>query len=65
MGALLSFLRMEDLQSFQEFFDYKPCYEEDPDDVLESILSKAKRYLKPEEIDEIIRTYEFTREAHK
>ncbi len=56
---------MEDLQSFQEFFDYKPCYEENPDDILESILSKAKRYLKPEEIDEIIRTYEFTREAHK
>jgi hypothetical protein len=56
---------MEDLQSFQEFFDYKLCNEEDPIDVLENILSKARKYLKPEEIDEIIRTYEFTREAHK
>ena len=56
---------MEDLQSFQEFFDYKPCYEENPKDVLESILDKAKMYLKTEEIGEIIRTYEFTREAHK
>jgi hypothetical protein len=56
---------MEDLQSFQKFFDYKPCYEENPTDILENILLKAKRYLKSEEIDEIIRTYEFTREAHK
>jgi hypothetical protein len=56
---------MEDLKSFQEFFDYKPCNEEDPKDILESILRKARKYLKPEEIDEIVRTYEFTREAHK
>lgn len=56
---------MEDLKSFQEFFDYKPCNEENPTDILENILSKARKYLKPEEIDEIIRTYEFTREAHK
>ena len=58
-------LIMEDLQSFQEFFDYKPCNEENPTDILENILSKARKYLKPEEIDEIVRTYEFTREAHK
>ena len=56
---------MEDLQSFQAFFEYKPCNEEDPTDILDNILSKAKKYLKPEEIDEIVRTYEFTREAHK
>ena len=56
---------MEDLKSFQEFFDYKPCNEEDPTDILENILRKARKYLKPEEIDEIVRTYEFTREAHK
>ena len=56
---------MEDLKSFQEFFDYKPCNEEDPTDILENILCKARKYLKPEEINEIVRTYEFTREAHK
>jgi hypothetical protein len=56
---------MEDLQSFKEFFDYKPCYEEDPTDILDNILSKAKRYLKQEEIEKIIETYKFTREAHK
>jgi hypothetical protein len=56
---------MEDLQSFQTFFEYKPCNEEDPIDILENILGKARKYLKQEEIDEIVRTYEFTREAHK
>ena len=56
---------MEDLQSFKEFFEYKPCYEEDPVDILESILNKAKKYLKEEELEEIVRTYEFTREAHR
>ena len=52
---------MEDLHSFQKFFDYKPCNEENPTDILENILRKARKYLKPEEIDEIVRTYEFTR----
>ena len=56
---------MEDLQSFKEFFEYKPCYEEDPIDILENILNKAKKYLKKEEIEAIVKTYEFTREAHK
>lgn len=56
---------MEDLHSFQKFFEYKPCYETDPVEILENILRKARKYLKPEEIDEIKRTYEFTREAHK
>jgi hypothetical protein len=56
---------MEDLKSFQEFFDYKPCNEETLIDIFESILRKAKKYLKPEEIDEIVITYELTREAHK
>ena len=37
---------MEDLKSFQEFFDYEPCNEENPTDILESILSKARKYLK-------------------
>ena len=64
-SALLYSSIMEDLQSFQEFFEYKPCTEENPIDILENILSKARKYLKPEEIDEIVRTYEFTREAHK
>lgn len=56
---------MEDLQSFKKFFDYKPCYDPDPIDILENILRKARKYLKPEEIQAIVDTYEFTREAHK
>jgi (p)ppGpp synthase/HD superfamily hydrolase len=56
---------MEDLKSFKEFFEYKPCFEEDPVDILNNILNKAKKYLKEEEIEAIIKTYEFTREAHK
>ena len=56
---------MEDLKSFKEFFEYKPCFEEDPIDILNNILNKAKKYLKEEEIEAIIKTYEFTREAHK
>ena len=56
---------MEDLHSFQSFFNYEPCYNDNPVDILENILSKARKYLKPEEIWAIVKTYEFTRDAHK
>ena len=52
---------MEDLKSFQEFFDYKPCNEENPTDILENILRKARKYLKPEEIDDLT-SYKVARE---
>lgn len=56
---------MEDLKAFENFFAYDPLFQEEPTALLEDILSKAKKYLKPEELEDIKKTYIFTRDAHK
>jgi (p)ppGpp synthase/HD superfamily hydrolase len=56
---------MEDLKAFEKFFAYELTFEEDPVDILNDILLKAKKYLASEEIEAIVQAYEFTKEAHK
>jgi (p)ppGpp synthase/HD superfamily hydrolase len=56
---------MEDLKTFDQFFVYEPVFAEDPRDILEDILSKAKSYLSPAELEAIEKTYEFSRLAHQ
>ena len=56
---------MEDIRTFESFFDYQPTFNEDPVEILEGILSKAKKYLVPAEIEAIRNAYIFARDAHK
>jgi GTP pyrophosphokinase len=56
---------MEDLKTFERFFTYVPTFEEDPIEILEGILSKAKKYLPASDLEAIRNTYEFTKQAHQ
>lgn len=55
---------MENFRTFQSFFDYKPCFLEDPLPILDDILSHASKYLTPKDLETIRETYEFTKLAH-
>ena len=55
---------MEDIKAFEKFFAYEPSFNEDPIDVLEDVLLKAKKYLSEADLKEIEATYQFTRDAH-
>lgn len=56
---------MEDIKSFEKFFDYEPSFDEEPSKILEEILQKAKKYLKKEDLQAIQDTYLFTKSAHE
>jgi GTP pyrophosphokinase len=56
---------MEDLKAFETFFAYEPVFEENPLEILQSILVKAQKYLSGEEIEAIKKAYEFTKQAHE
>jgi len=56
---------MEDIKTFEKFFAYEPVFEEDPKDLLEDILSKAKLYLSATDLEAIEKTYIFTKSAHQ
>lgn len=56
---------MENFTAFQKFFDYQPCFSEDPQDLLQDILSKAQHYLSADDLEIIKQTYEFVKSAHQ
>lgn len=56
---------MENFSTFQHFFDYQPCFSDDPQDLLQEILRKAQVYLSVEDLEIIRQTYEFTKLAHQ
>jgi GTP pyrophosphokinase len=56
---------MEDLKAFEVFFAYNPLFQEEPLDLLNDILIKAKKYLTLTDVEAIKKAYEFTRDAHK
>ncbi len=56
---------MENFTIFQDFFDYHPCFSEDPQELLQDILRKAQLYLSPSDLETIRETYEFTKAAHQ
>ena len=53
------------LRCTQKFFDYQPCFSEDPQDLLQDILSKAQHYLSADDLEIIKQTYEFVKSAHQ
>ena len=56
---------MEDIKAFEKFFAYEPSFNEDPVDLLDDILLKAKKYLSKSDLEAIKETYQFTRSAHE
>lgn len=56
---------MEDIKAIEDFFNYVPNFSEDPVDILESIIQKAKKYLSESDLQEIRRTYEYAKKAHQ
>ena len=55
-----------DIIQLNDFLNYKKNYNTDPRDIMEEIISKAKKYLKADNVEsEIRRTYEFTKKAHE
>ncbi|MBQ7073478.1 HD domain-containing protein [bacterium] len=55
---------MEDIKAIEDFFHYVPNFSEDPVDILDSVIQKAKKYLSESDIQKIRDTYEFTKAAH-
>jgi len=53
------------LWKMNEFLEYIPVFDKDPRHILDEIIYKANKYLKKEQISEIIKAYDFAREAHK
>lgn len=53
-----------DIKELDSFFDYQLTFEEDPVEILEEIVSQAKKYLPIEQIPEIYHAYRFTKAAH-
>lgn len=56
---------MNDFQILQNYFNYVPCFDEDPREILDDILDKAWKYLTTNDLETIISTYEFTKKAHQ
>lgn len=55
-----------DIIQLNNFLDYKKNFNPDPQDIVDKIISKAKKYLKNDNVEsEIQRTYEFTKKAHE
>ena len=55
-----------DIIQLNEFLDYKKNYNPDPQDIVDIIIWKAKKYLKADNVaSEIQRTYEFAKKAHE
>ena len=53
-----------DVRELDSFFDYQLTFEEDPVEILEDIVSQAKKYLPEDQIPEIYHAYYFTKAAH-
>lgn len=53
-----------DIRELDSFFDYQLTFDENPSELVESIISQAKMYLPAEQIPEIYHAYEFTKNAH-
>ena len=55
-----------DIIQLNNFLDYKKNFNPDPQDIVDKIILKAKKYLKADNVEsEIQRTYEFTKKAHE
>ncbi|MBO4516286.1 hypothetical protein J5751_02395 [bacterium] len=55
-----------DIIQLNNFLDYKKNFNPDPIDIVDKIIFKAKKYLKADNVEsEILKTYEFTKKAHK
>ena len=55
-----------DIIQLNEFLNYKKNFNPDPQDIVDIIIWKAKKYLKADNVaSEIQRTYEFAKKAHE
>ncbi len=55
-----------DIIQLNNFLDYKKNFNPDPQDLVDKIILKAKKYLKADNVQsEIQRTYEFVKKAHQ
>lgn len=54
-----------DLQQMNSFFEYQPIFDKNPEFILDTIIDKAKKYLKDEDILDIKKAYNFAKKAHK
>lgn len=53
------------LQTLENFFDYKPVFDENPQFLIDEIIKKASSYLPQEKLSYIQKAYDFALEAHK
>jgi len=55
---------MEDIRAFETFFSYEPILDEDSVEILDDILKKAKKYLREQDLEAIVKAYDFAKNAH-
>jgi GTP pyrophosphokinase len=54
-----------DIKELEEFINYKPIFDENPQFLVDDIKNQAAKYLPKEQIDLIQKSYEFALKAHK
>lgn len=53
-----------DIRQLNEFFEYKPVLDRDPQFIVDEIVFLASKYLSPDKLKEIQKAYEFAKDAH-
>lgn len=53
-----------DIKELEQFINYQPIYDENPQILVEGIKKHASKYLSDDDLDKIQKAYEFARKAH-
>lgn len=53
------------VKHLQSFLDYKPVFDDEPQQIVDDIISLAQKYLPKSDIEHIQPTYEFAKSAHE
>ena len=53
------------VKHLQSFLDYKPVFDDEPQQIVDEIISLAQKYLPKSDIEHIQPTYEFAKSAHE
>jgi len=54
-----------DIRQIDIFFNYKPTFDQDPQFIVDDIISDAKKYLSEDKLNLIQKAYEFAKQAHQ